>query len=94
MTELTAEDVPDTINLMVPVEVSGDVLAVSLANSNNTYEQLVNLIHDLDQEVGDWSFTRMLLEHFATVYLELATEDDNADLLEVLNRLIGMLPKD
>lgn len=94
MTELTPEDLPATIKLMLPMEVDRDALAVSLAHGGNSYPQLVELIHDLDQEVSDWSFTRMLLAHFATVYLELATEDDDSALLMLLKRLLDALPKD
>lgn len=86
--------VPDTLNLMVPVEVSGDALAVSLANSNNSYAQLLALVGDLDSEVADWTFTRMIARHFNTVLLEFATEEDDSELLDALKTVLGAIPKD
>lgn len=93
MTDLI-EVVPPSVSLTVPIVVDGDVLAVSLANSNNTYEQLSALIQDIDSEVGDWDFTKQVAKHFATVLLEFATESDDGDLLEALQRLLAVFPKD
>lgn len=93
MTGTPDENALETVKIMVPVLVDSDELAVSLAKSGNSHEQLLRLIQDVDTEVADWDFTQMVAGLFVDLLHEYAIEEDDGDLLEAIERLQQVLSK-
>ena len=79
-----SEDAP-LVNMHIPFQVTADVLAVALAHSTNSNEELVAIVKGIDEESQDWGFALELADWLLGTLGEYADEVDNAMLGDALD---------
>ena len=65
----------------IPIEVDAEVLALELADNLN-YDEAINIIKIIDNQMADWDFTKQLAAFFMNEVLK-EWNDQEAGLFEI-----------
>ena len=75
----------------IPIEVDAEVLALELADNLN-YDEAINIIKIIDNQMADWDFTKQLAAFFMNEVLK-EWNDQEAGLFEIGQFIDENLPE-
>ena len=76
----------------IPIEVDAEVLALELADNLN-YDEAINIIKIIDNQMADWEFTKQLAAFFMNEILRDWDDMGERDLFELRTFISQNLPK-